>query len=290
MNTLKMNKKVRVSEIFASVQGEGCFTGELAIFIRLFGCNLSCMGFKQEDPLNPTTWKTLQTINFAAYERLEDLPVFEYGCDSAYSWDPNFKRLAKQYTIEGIVDETIRVGKETLGLGDGENFAFHPKTKNPINLIFTGGEPMLYQEEMLGIVEEFKKRGIDFLHVTVETNGTKPPKVEFPLNFNFSISPKLQSVSGEVGAVKPELIDNILKNKIGWLKWVVTDDPRCWAELDTYMEQILFRGNVWIMPCGATLEQQQGEAISKIANEALKRGYKISARVQNYLWSNKVGK
>ena len=32
----------KVSDIFYSIQGEGYFTGRPAIFIRLYGCNLSC--------------------------------------------------------------------------------------------------------------------------------------------------------------------------------------------------------------------------------------------------------
>jgi 7-carboxy-7-deazaguanine synthase len=37
-----LNKTLNVNEIFRSFQGEGPFTGENAIFIRLSKCNLSC--------------------------------------------------------------------------------------------------------------------------------------------------------------------------------------------------------------------------------------------------------
>lgn len=37
-----MNQKLRINEIFYSLQGEGAFSGYPAIFIRLSGCNLSC--------------------------------------------------------------------------------------------------------------------------------------------------------------------------------------------------------------------------------------------------------
>ena len=33
---------LEVNEIFATFQGEACFTGYPSIFIRLAGCNLSC--------------------------------------------------------------------------------------------------------------------------------------------------------------------------------------------------------------------------------------------------------
>lgn len=37
-----MEKKYKVAEIFTSINGEGSRAGELAIFIRLCGCNLRC--------------------------------------------------------------------------------------------------------------------------------------------------------------------------------------------------------------------------------------------------------
>jgi len=36
------NKKIAISEIFLSIQGEGLRQGEPTIFIRTFGCNLEC--------------------------------------------------------------------------------------------------------------------------------------------------------------------------------------------------------------------------------------------------------
>lgn len=34
--------KGKISEIFESIQGEGIYAGERQIFVRFFGCNLSC--------------------------------------------------------------------------------------------------------------------------------------------------------------------------------------------------------------------------------------------------------
>ena len=39
--------KLRYSEAFYSVQGEGRFVGVPRLFLRVFGCNFECAGFGQ---------------------------------------------------------------------------------------------------------------------------------------------------------------------------------------------------------------------------------------------------
>jgi 7-carboxy-7-deazaguanine synthase len=44
MDTLQipLDERLRITEIYASVQGEGAHAGELCVFLRLTGCNLRC--------------------------------------------------------------------------------------------------------------------------------------------------------------------------------------------------------------------------------------------------------
>ena len=37
--------KLKVAEIFYSVQGEGKWAGVPSVFLRTFGCNFQCRGF-----------------------------------------------------------------------------------------------------------------------------------------------------------------------------------------------------------------------------------------------------
>lgn len=41
-NMLIKNKKVQLSEIFTSIEGEGIFFGTKTMFIRMAGCHLKC--------------------------------------------------------------------------------------------------------------------------------------------------------------------------------------------------------------------------------------------------------
>ena len=82
-----MQKEYHYSEIFYSVQGEGRYTGIPTAWLRFFLCNLQCDGFGQKDPTDPKTYKLpYKEINVDLIKRVEDLPVWKYGCDSSYSW------------------------------------------------------------------------------------------------------------------------------------------------------------------------------------------------------------
>ena len=37
--------KIKVSEVFYSLQGEGRFVGVPSVFLRTYGCNFTCAGF-----------------------------------------------------------------------------------------------------------------------------------------------------------------------------------------------------------------------------------------------------
>lgn len=59
-----MTDKVRVKEVFASIQGEGPFVGYKQLFIRFCGCNLSC---KYCD----TDFRTVDSIEYSVDDLVE---------------------------------------------------------------------------------------------------------------------------------------------------------------------------------------------------------------------------
>tara|TARA_R110002074_G_scaffold7751_8_gene32746 strand:- start:1737 stop:2639 length:903 start_codon:yes stop_codon:yes gene_type:complete len=289
------------SEIFYSAQGEGHFTGCPTAWFRFFTCNLQCNGFGQDDPTDPDTHELpYLDVNVEDYKTLEELPVFEKGCDSSYSWSKKFRHLQRS----GTADE---IASRLLDIIPFDSFAEkNPMARQDIHLCFTGGEPLMKRSQVAvtEIMSALRTYGRMPNNITFETNGTQPLSEDFvehfhnrglfPGNIFWSISPKLFNVSGEKRekAIKPTVLKTYrMLSKYGQLKFVMTADPRCWKELDEVLP--LFREAgidypVWIMPQGATIEHQTTTA-GDVANMALERGYNVSARVHAYLWGNAIG-
>lgn len=299
--------KIRLSEIFASVQGEGRFTGMPTIFVRFFGCNLKCDGFGQKCPTDPSTYiLPYKDLDISRFKSMSELPVFEYGCDSSYSWSPRFKKLAKDYSASEVVDEILRIGREDLGLRlkEGDNHIdnwLHLQTRMPAQICFTGGEPMMQQKAIEVILNELEHRSLNPIQVTIETNATKELVDRFGANLytkhvHMSCSPKLYMVSGEEGAVDYGVLESyITYADSGAIKFVHNGSQEAWDEIDSKMDTIrdLIRGEpwqIWIMPAYATLESAGSDYIGPLCNEALKRGFWISLRMHVYAFGNVVGK
>jgi organic radical activating enzyme len=294
---------IKISEkIFASFQGEANNAGMPSLWVRFFGCNLQCNGFNQADPTNPATYiLPYKELKISNYSKMEDLPVFEYGCDSSYSWYKKYKHLSYSYTVEEIVEQLLTVGRERFGI---INEMCHPLTRQHVQLCFTGGEPMLQQKAMLDIIEQMNRRSdSDTYPITIETNGTKRLTSEFKNSTNYfdntvniSCSPKLFSVSGEKDKVYLDIIEEYARySDKGCIKLVANGTAACWDEIDSYTEGFtnIIKENpnwsLWIMPVGATVEQQQGPTVGEIANDAMKRGYKVATRNHVSVYGNVIG-
>lgn len=285
---------IKVSEIFRSIQGEGDMTGRLSIWIRFFGCNLSCGGFYQDNPTDPSTYKKT-IVDWTKVKKMEDLPVFEYGCDSEYSWHPAYKKLVTTYKDADALVEDLKPF-----LYNASEWK-HPVTGNMIDLCFTGGEPMLQQKAMIEIMEEVGED--NSLTIQIETNATKPlqPALQTYVNsqdfrhaLHFNMSPKLYNVSGEKGAVKHANIKTYQDlSASGILKFVVNNNDETWDELNTHVKKLRDIGvwlPVYVMPVGATKEQQEdSKTIAAISSRAIDNGYHVSGRLHCNIFGNIMG-
>ena len=298
---MEVEKKYYYSEIFHSIQGEGHYTGTPTAWIRFFLCNLQCNGFGQLDPTNPDTYELpFQDFDVDSVKRVEDLPVWEKGCDSSYTWAKKFKKLMGHETPTVLADKIVDILKTDTNMN---GLFLHPNSRQHQHLCFTGGEPLMMtgQAASMGIYKALEQRANLPSSMTFETNGTQKLTEPFkqwvkdiPEEIFFSVSPKLFTVSGEKPekAIKPE---NVAEYKAcsdrGQLKFVVGASRREWEELENTVRKCREAGvdwPVWIMPTGAR-EEEQTTTAGKVAEEAFKRGYNVSARVHVYLFGNAIG-
>jgi organic radical activating enzyme len=264
-------------------------------------CNLQCNGFGQLDPTNPDTHELpFEDFDVDSVKRVEDLPVWDKGCDSSYTWAKKFKKLMGQETPTAMANKIVDCIKND---SNPEGKFLHPVSKQNQHLCFTGGEPLMVtgQQAVVGIYNELKKQGNLPGSMTFETNGTqklREPFLEWAKSIDteifFSCSPKLFTVSGEKPekAIKPEIVAEYLQASTkGQLKFVVGPLQREWDEMEETVEKFRSAGvdwPVWIMPTGAREEEQTATAGS-VAQKAFQRGYNVAARVHVYLFGNAIG-
>lgn len=309
----KENTTLKYSETFYSAQGEGQYMGIPSLWMRFFLCNLQCNGFGQEEPTNPDSWDLpYETVDLTDVTDVHQLPVFEKGCDSSYTWSKRFRHLITDRSVDEAVNELSAL----LPTGT----FVHKDTGQNIDLVFTGGEPMLKQTQpgMVEIVREFERRGNMPHRITVETNGTKPiedclvdliddmylssewgglcnDRSDIKPEWFWSVSPKLWSTAGEKHskAIKPQIVGEYAKiSNYGQLKYVVNGSKESWKEVEENTK--LFREAgvdwpVWIMGVGGTIEGLK-RTEADIADEAIQRGYFYTSRLQNHIYGNAIGK
>ena len=293
-------EKIRYSEIFKSVQGEGRFVGVPSVFFRTFGCNFHCHGFGQPRDkskwLKPE-WMPYNTMNLSGIKNVKDLPVTEIGCDASASWSARYKHIMSWKPVEDIAKEILSYtpeGKWTCSTGQD------------IHFIITGGEPMLWQRELQQLIRqpEFK----DLKNITFETNCTQVFKNGFdkfmhgltagdytkqPVHVTWSTSPKL-SISGEERkkAIRPEVAYQYsqIPNTHLYFKFVVMDEQDI-EEVDIARKaysDVGVEADIYLMPVGATAEGQYKTG-RQVAEICLKYGYKFSPRLHVDLFGNKWG-
>jgi len=281
--------KIKIAELFYSVQGEGRYMGVPSVFLRTFGCNFTCDGFGL--PRGEKTQErhriAEQVVNFKTYE---ELPLVSSGCDSYASWAPEFKHLSPMVTVEAIAERIVEI------------LPFNGWRDE--HLIITGGEPLLgWQRAFPALLELPEMQNLK--EITFETNGTQKLTSEFRdylLNFwqtparpereiTFSVSAKLPC-SGEAweDAILPEVVCGYEEVGTVYLKFVIaTEQDFADAEraIDEY-RSAGFRGHVYLMPLGG-VESVYELNNRRVAELAMQNGLRYSDRLQVPLFKNEWG-
>lgn len=279
--------QIKVSELFYSIQGEGRYQGVPSIFLRTFGCNLTCDCFGM-----PKGQKSDERFNIKAeiYKDYKSLPLVSTGCDSYASWDPRFKHLSPVRSTDDIADSII---------------SLLPKNRwEDVHLVITGGEPLLgWQKEYIDLLNH---PAMDELNqLTFETNGTKLLSKDLELYLNdwvwdrddnsealtFSVSPKL-SCSGETKdkAINPDVVCQYQEVGFTYLKFAVAaeEDVNEALEATELYRENGFNGPVYLMPIGG-VESVYRLNNRNVAELAMKHGLRYSDRLQVPLFKNAWG-
>jgi organic radical activating enzyme len=282
--------KLKVAELFYSIQGEGRYMGVPSVFLRTFGCNFTCSGFgmPKGEYSKEVDYVAAEVKKYFAYK---DLPLVSTGCDSYASWDPRFKHLSPVLDTDSVAEAVV------------DSLPY--KEWKEEHLVITGGEPLLgWQRAYPDLLEHPKMRALK--EITFETNGTQELTDTFkdyldrwgwgvPGNFDrqitFSVSPKL-SVSGEKwdDAIKPEIIADYGTVGYVYLKFVVAsqeDADEAEKAVEAY-RAAGFKGPVYLMPVGGveSVYHMNNRAVAELA---MKKGYRYSDRLQVPLFKNEWG-
>jgi organic radical activating enzyme len=282
--------KIKIAELFYSIQGEGRYMGVPSVFLRTFGCNFKCAGFGMpRGELSTEIEPIAQRI--AEFKNYEELPLVSTGCDSYASWDPRFKDLSPMLTTDAITDRIMEI------------LPF--KKWQDEHLVITGGEPLLgWQRAYPDLLDHTSM--INLKEITFETNGTQKLTPEFKDYLNhwklrinkswcesitFSVSPKLPC-SGEnwEDAICPAIVREYEDVGYTYLKFVVSTeqdvlDAEC--AIGAY-RKAGFDGPVYLMPIGG-IESVYTLNNRRVAELAMSKGLRYSDRLQVPLFKNEWG-
>ena len=281
--------KLKIAELFYSVQGEGRYMGVPSVFLRTFGCNFKCAGFGMPKGKLSTEVESIAE-RIAEFKDYNSLPLVSTGCDSYASWDPRFKDLSPMLTTDAIADRIM----EILPYNEWKDE----------HLVITGGEPLLgWQRAYPDLLDHPKMLGLK--EITFETNGTQKLSEDFKAylqkwyqnrlmdggEITFSVSAKL-SCSGESReeAIQPDVVCEYEEVGYTYLKLVVATEEDAEEALETVdiYRAAGFQGPVYLMPVGG-VESVYTLNNRRVAELAMKHGLRYSDRLQVPLFKNEWG-
>jgi organic radical activating enzyme len=280
--------KIKVAELFYSIQGEGRYMGVPSVFLRTFGCNFKCAGFGMpRRELSNEADEISEVVHL--YNDYKELPLVSTGCDSYASWHPDFKHLSPMLTSDAIAERIMEI------VPHGEWRDEH--------LVITGGEPLLgWQRAYPDLLNHPKMARLK--EITFETNGTQQLSEDFKnylydwgieqrgyTSLTFSVSAKLPC-SGEKweDAIRPEVVCEYEEVGTAYLKFVIaTEQDFADAEcaIAAY-RKAGFKGHVYLMPVGG-VESVYALNNRNVADLAMKNGLRYSDRLQVPLFKNEWG-
>ncbi len=193
----------------------------------------------------------------AVFLRLAGCNLTCRWCDTKHSWG------------KGIEMDAAEVAERVVSSNCG-------------NLVITGGEPLMQQEELEALLALLPPD----IFVEVESNGTLPPSPVLKSRVNqWNISPKLRHSGNEsTRALKSEVLADFAALPHAWFKFVVQQegDWESIAALGLPKERII------LMPCATTRAALEA-ARPAVAELCIRQGVRFGDRLHLVLWDDKKG-
>jgi len=190
-------------------------------------------------------------------------------CDTTSVW-----RKGKPYSFE----ELTEIVKRFAGKG--------------IDIVFTGGEPLIHQKWIERIIREFDD---EFLLYQIETNGTIPPMTSLTERDDvfFNVSPKLSN-SGmpEENRIVPEAIhslSHLAREGRAIFKFVVLSREDVEEALETFIAPFSIPQHaIYLMPLSNTRDEfiRRSPKVVELCKEF---GFSFSPRLQLVIWNRRTG-
>lgn len=253
-----MARKIPISEIFFSLQGEGLSTGKPCMFVRVAGCNLKC-GFAGESTWQCDTWEVMYNVK-ASYTPSE-------LAEEVLSKYPRNHKGPKKIVITG--------GEPLLYASELKEFIIQVSGKE--------SSIVTYEVETNGTLDQKLQELTDELG-------------EYRVRFN--ISPKLSnSGMNPSERINPEFFDIVSEYVEGggdvFFKFVVSREQDYEELKETYfplLEGYLgpdWRSYVSLMP--AMISKDDMEAKRYVWDLCVRTGFSMSPRYHIEVWDNKKG-
>lgn len=241
---------LRINEVFGpTIQGEGVSAGRHCLFVRVSRCNLHCSWCD-----TPYTWA--HTDYKASLH------------NTGHKYDISAEE--HEMTVSDILDRLWSLWNMDI----------------PTMIVISGGEPMLQQNELQGLVRILKMMGHD---VEVETAGTILPAAPWVHEARFNVSPKLAHSGNNLRARRNIAALSALAKLNTSFKFVATRSTE-FEEIDLLVEAAdIPRDKIWIMPEGLTHDAVVGHA-KLLVDDVLKRGWNLTLRNHISIWGEARGK
>ncbi len=163
-----------------------------------------------------------------------------------------------------------------------EEVAARILSHNCSNLVITGGEPLLQQEELAALLSLLPQ---DFF-VEVESNATLLPSPALEARVDqWNISPKLAHSGNELSrALRAEALAHFAALPHAWFKFVVQKEED-WEAISALN---LPRRRVILMPCATTRAALEA-ARPAVAELCIRQGVRFGDRLHLALWDDRKG-